>query len=205
MQIVTTDSYSDSNHEYFCDVNWCNLNLTNSCFTGIKKKDAFAEPICSSHCWQLDYLREAAGFVKQWHAKAPTMSLTPQTTLANELTFVGMANLATYLIENKGMSKVLLGKFSSDPIEKRFGQFRQLSGANFFISVRQLLDAEKRIRILSLIRDGKIGYIDIDNRLDDDMVSENATMDLKLEPISELHMSEVDRAKLYYVAGYAGM
>ena len=90
------------------------------------------------------------------------MSLTPQTTLANDLTFVAMANLATYLIE-KGMSKVLLGKLSSDPIEKRFGQFRQLSGANFFISVGQLLDAQKQIRILSLIHDGKIGCIDIDN------------------------------------------
>ena len=41
------------------------------------------------------------------------------------------------------MSKVLLGKLSSDPIEKRFGQFGQLSGANFFILVRQLLDAQK--------------------------------------------------------------
>ena len=65
------------------------------------------------------------------------------------------------------MSKVLLGKLSSDPIEKRFGQFRQLSGANFFISVRQLLDAEKRIRILSLIHDGKIGCIDMDNNSND--------------------------------------
>ena len=52
------------------------------------------------------------------------------------------------------MGKVLLGKFSSDPIKKRFGQFGQLSGANFFISVRQLMDAEKWIRILSLERHG---------------------------------------------------
>ena len=132
------------------------------------------------------------------------MSLTPQTTLANELTFAGMANLATHLLKNKGMNKVLLGKFSSDPIEKRFGQFRQLSGANFFISVRQLLDAEKRIRILSLIRDGKLGFIGVDNKLDNEMVAKNA-VDFQLEPVNELHISEVDQAKLYYVAGYAGM
>ena len=119
------------------------------------------------------------------------MSLTPQTILANELTFVAMANLETYLIE-KGMSKVLLGKLLSDPIEKRFGQFRQFSGANFFISVRQLLDAEKQI------------WIDMDNNSNDDMVFDDAAVDLKLEPISELHMSEIDWAKLYYVAGYAG-
>ena len=131
------------------------------------------------------------------------MSLTAQTTLANEVTFAGMANLATYLMEYKGMSKVLLGKFSSDPIEKRFGQFRQLSGANFFISVRQLLDAEKRIRILSLIRDGKLGFTGAD-KLDGDTVAKNA-VDFELEPVNELHISEVDQAKLYYVAGYAGL
>ena len=93
------------------------MRLFYCCFAGIKKRDPFAEPICSFDCWQLDYLRRAANFVKEWHAKAPTMSLTPQTTLANELTFVGMANLATHLLKNKGMNKVLLGKFSSNPIE----------------------------------------------------------------------------------------
>ena len=151
-------------------------------------------------------MKEAAGFVKQCHAKAPTMSLTPQTTLANDLTFVGMANLATYLFE-KGMSKVLLGKLISDPIEKCFWSITTLSSANFFISVGQLLDGDKRIWILSLIliHDGKIGCIDMDKNSNDDMVFDNAAVDLKLEPISVLHMLEIDRAKLYYVAGYAGM
>ena len=63
---------------------------------------------------------------------------------------------------------------------------------------------KKRIRILSLIHDGKIGCIDMDNNSNDDMVFDNAAVNLKLEPISKLHMLEIDRAKLYYVAGYAG-
>ena len=123
--LATAAVNESTNHEqliYMAKNNLENVSLT--------KNNPFAEPICSSNCWQLDYLKESAGFVKQWHAKALTMSLTPQTTLANELTFVAMANLATYLIE-KGMSKVPLGKLSSDPIEKCFGQFRQLSSANF--------------------------------------------------------------------------
>ena len=48
----------------------------------------------------------------------------------------------------------VLGKFSSDCLEQRFGRFRPLSGANLFISCKQLLEAEKKVRILSLIRDG---------------------------------------------------
>ena len=132
------------------------------------------------------------------------MSLTPHTTLANELTFKGMADLAEHLIEKKGMKKVLLGKFSSDPIEKRFGQFRQLSGANFFISVKQLLDAEKRIRVLSLIRDDQLGALDNYDETSYDTAYSTAAINLKLVPICELQMSEVDQATVYYVAGYAG-
>ena len=45
----------------------------------------------------------------------------------------------------------------------------------------------------------------MDNNSNDDMVFDKAAVDLKLEPINELHMSEIDWAKLYFVAGYVGM
>ena len=50
-----------------------------------------------------------------------------------------------------------------------------------------------------LIHKSKIGCIDMDNSLKDNMVFDNAAVDLKLEPISELHMSEIDQAKLVVV------
>ena len=40
----------------------------------------------------------------------------------------------------------------SDPIEARFGWYCQASGGNFFMSVRQLILAGKKIRILSLLQ-----------------------------------------------------
>ena len=46
----------------------------------------------------------------------------------------------------------LPGKFMSDPIEARFGWYRQASGGNFFMSVKQLMLAEKKIRALSLLQ-----------------------------------------------------
>lgn len=51
-------------------------------------------------------------------------------------------------MERHSFSFVLLGKFQSDPLEGRFGYYRQLSGGNFYISCRQLLQAEKKIRLL---------------------------------------------------------
>ncbi|QQP57157.1 Craniofacial development protein 2like [Caligus rogercresseyi] len=46
---------------------------------------------------------------------------------------------------------VLLTMFQSNNIEERFGWYRQLSGANYYISVRQILEAEKKI-IKSLVK-----------------------------------------------------
>ena len=46
-----------------------------------------------------------------------------------------------------------MGQFQSDAIEKRFGWYRQLSGANYYlVSVRQVLEDEKSIRIRFLVK-----------------------------------------------------
>jgi hypothetical protein len=50
-----------------------------------------------------------------------------------------------------GHKYVLTGHIQADFIEGRFGWFRQLSGANYYNSVVQMLQAEKRIRIRSLV------------------------------------------------------
>ena len=105
-----------------------------------------------------------------------------------------------------------MGKFSSDPIERRFGWFRQLSGANFYISCKQLFEAEKKIRVLSLIRDGTTMdpnilrgfvppvHVDDDQR---DSVHLESLLQLKTESVTE-DIATVDRATIYLVAGYAG-
>ena len=40
----------------------------------------------------------------------------------------------------------------SDRLEKQFGCYRQVNGGNFFIFVRQILFAKKKIRCLSLLQ-----------------------------------------------------
>ena len=44
--------------------------------------------------------------------------------------------MSKYLLENRGFNYVLLGKIESDMIERRFIHIRQLSGANYYISMR---------------------------------------------------------------------
>lgn len=49
---------------------------------------------------------------------------------------------------------VLLGQISSDPVEKRFGLYRQMSGSNYFISQKQVEESERKLKILSIIKNG---------------------------------------------------
>jgi len=62
----------------------------------------------------------------------------------------GLASLAEYLILQKQQSYVLLGKIQSDRLEGRFGKLRQLNGGNLFASVRQILEAERSLKIKNL-------------------------------------------------------
>ena len=49
---------------------------------------------------------------------------------------------------------ILPGKFQNDHLEVRFGQYRQLSGDQYNISIRQVFECEKtnKLRILSVLK-----------------------------------------------------
>ena len=62
-----------------------------------------------------------------------------------------------------GFKYVLLGHIQSNTIEGRFGHIRQLSGANYFISMRQLYESDRKLRTLSLLRYSQISLKEIEN------------------------------------------
>ena len=74
------------------------------------------------------------------------LGLTKQTSGALHQTCEAIMQMSKYLLENCGFNYVLLGKIQSDMIEQRFSWIRQLSGANYCISMRQLQESDKKIR-----------------------------------------------------------
>ena len=65
--------------------------------------------------------------------------------------FQGLVN---YLLDEKDFSYVIPRNIQSDPLEGRFGWLQQLNGGDYFNSVTQFVQAEKTIRIRSLIQMG---------------------------------------------------
>ena len=68
---------------------------------------------------------------------------TKETSLACLQSIGSMIELVKYMHTTHNFAYVLPGKYMSDPIEARFGYYRQANNGNFFMSIKQLLFAEK--------------------------------------------------------------
>lgn len=51
----------------------------------------------------------------------------------------------------------LLGKFQTDYLEFRFSRYRQMSEANYIVSVTQIMESEKRLKVMSVMKIVKCG------------------------------------------------
>ena len=59
---------------------------------------------------------------------------------------------------NRGYDYVILRKLQSDPLEKRFSQYRQMSGGRFSVSLREALKFRKNFT-MSIITERKCEYL----------------------------------------------
>lgn len=69
--------------------------------------------------------------------------LTNKTHVALLDTVNTLMEIISFLLGDIKLSYVLLGKFQTDALEARFSQYRQMSGACYHVSVKQVLESEK--------------------------------------------------------------
>ena len=137
------------------------------------------------------------------------VGLTKQTFAALEQTTRAYILLADYLIDVKGFDYILTGHILSDYLEGRFSWFWQLHGANNHISSLQAIQAEKKIRIKSLI-DMDFSLKEIREIFSDCEKSNGRLLEENIRSvISEVHefqfdedLSGSDQNICYLVAGY---
>ena len=132
--------------------------------------------------------------------------LTNETFLALRQSCRGFTDLAKYLINYCGFKYVLLGKIQSDTIEGRFGRIRQLSGANYYISMRQLLETDRKLRTLSLVKYSRISISHIDQVAKSTKNVENEVIAKAESLYGDLQFNilptDNDVVVIFYVTGY---
>ncbi|XP_077498110.1 uncharacterized protein LOC144108803 [Amblyomma americanum] len=119
---------------------------------GRRVKDSLQEPVQSVNDQQLTFLSGIIDWLDAW--KSVTMSsgtLTRETHTALRLTCYSLVEVCRYCLEELKFKYVLLGKFQTDALEDRFGSYRRLAGRNYHISVRQLYESEKKLRLQKLL------------------------------------------------------
>ena len=174
---------------------------------GKHKRDYTMDPVSSPHDWKLDFLGEFADFLQRWESsKQP--GLTRETFLALRHTCLALRDCARYLLNECGFNYVLFGYLQSDDLESRFGWLRQLSGANYFISMRQIVECDRKIRAVSLLKFDGFSLAEIDEAVQSSSQDERQSTDDErtADTVAELITlnswpTASDANVIYYVSG----
>ena len=156
---------------------WNVMNVKTST-KGRHKTDYSMDPVRSSLDWKLEFLREVADFLQRWE-QSNKPGLTRETFLALRQTCLSLADCAAYLLDKLDFKYILLGRLQSDDIESRFGWLRQLSGANYFISMRQVVESCGKIKAISLLQFSGLSLSDIDDAIQSTDADEGQSTDVK--------------------------
>lgn len=119
---------------------------------GERLRDEMQSPIASTTCPQLEFLRKIPEWLDYWASlRHDAGHLTKETHMAFGHTSHALHEIALYCLEELGFRYVLLGKFQTDCLEDRFGKYRQLSGAQYHVSIRQIYESENKLRLQKVL------------------------------------------------------
>ena len=130
-------------------------------------------------------------------------TLTAQTSSALVRTLLCLALLIEDLL-GEGYDFVLTSRFQSDPLERRLGQYWQMSGGRILVGLRDATSSEKIIKIKSLLKgDLDIDNVKVDNTNDDETTS-RLLSHRNIVSCSPEHLclSDHSREVAIHIAGY---
>ena len=144
---------------------WKILNVKHP-LKGRNLRDVFCDPVRKADDLQVSYIQHVVQWLEYWETLNPDSRhgmLSKETSFALRHTLKTYVALIEYLFERVHVKYVLLGKFQTDYLEYRFSQYRRLAGTNFHISVREVLESEKKLKLVSLLKlnSSKLGQISI--------------------------------------------
>ena len=148
-----------------------------------------------------------AEWVQAWQTEripnCEKFTLTAQTSSALVRTLLCLAPLIEDLLGEE-YDFVLTSRFQSDPLERRFGQYRQMNGGRFLVGLRNVTSSEKIIKIKTLLKeDLNIDNVKVDNTNDDETTSRllSHTSIVSCSP-QHLCLSDDSREVAVHIAGY---
>ena len=127
---------------------WWTIMNVQTPFKGIYTKNTYATPMTGDISDEKNtFLESFLDWLEIWgNIDGTGGKLSRETFTALKHTTHGIIEITKYCISELKMKYVLTAKFQTDKLESRFGQYRQLSGGNYNISIRQIFECEKKIK-----------------------------------------------------------
>ena len=148
-----------------------------------------------------DLLRMIGLWLEKWRDNK-TLGLSKQTFDALIKTNPAITGLSSELLR-ESYEYVLTGRLQTDPLERRFSQYRQMSGGRFLVSLKEVLRSESIIKIKSMLeRDFELSALEDSSH---DCVEEPIDVfidEIKTENLSNLTLSIDTEKVVVYIAGY---
>ena len=130
---------------------WWSIVNVKSTAKGKRLNNDYCTPLtCNENDEKYNFLLRFQNWLEIWEA-LPGGKLTRETFTAIKHTTYAITEITRYCKDELHMTYILPGKFQTDNLESRFGEYRQLAGGNYNISVRQLFECENKIRKLSVM------------------------------------------------------
>lgn len=181
-------------------VQWWKIVNVKGPHKGTRLRDDLQEPISCIDDPKVQFLKDVLKWLNAWKSlRCDTGGLTKETHAALELTCYSLVKLCEYCLENLQFKYVLMGKFQTDCLEDRFGRYRQLAGAQYHISMRQVFECEKKLRLQKMLvlapppetsDEGEVDY------------EEQSVFNVLITE-EDLESSQCDMPVIAYVAGYS--
>ena len=160
--VQALEFYGNRNHPEFLGtakflqiiLKWWKLVNTKTSFQAALRRDNDLLPITPDNLIEkTSFLRAFVDWLIEWEClkeNKKSGGLSKETFEAARHTSAGLADLGEYLINVKKVKYFVPGKCQSDPIEGKFGQYRQMTGGNSYASVRQFVESERTLRVKNL-------------------------------------------------------
>ena len=130
---------------------WFNVVNVKSLYSAQRTRDVYRSAITKKDRGIVILFLTLFSWLEKWEmSKKP--GLSKQTFAAALQTTKVLIHLQSYLLDDKCFDFLLLGNVQSDSLEGRFSWYRQSSGANYHVSVLQVLQSEKVIRSIDKSR-----------------------------------------------------
>ena len=105
-----------------------------------------------NYCETSKYSQYFVNWLDKWSTISAKDKLTKETFTALHHTTTALLEISEYCLEELNANYLLSGKFQTDCMETKFGQFRQLAGGQHNVSLRQIYECEKKLRFLAVLK-----------------------------------------------------